>query len=72
MFEPLSNVLRDSDLSVEEIEQVILYGNLLELPGVIDQCKSFFDEKTDFQVLPEDAVATGASMMASNLVATPH
>ena len=60
-------VLKDSKLSVENLDEIILVGGSTRVPFVIQSVKNFFDKSPLSEINPDNVVAIGAGIQASIL-----
>ena len=66
-LEPLKVALADADLSVSDINEVILVGGQTRMPKVQEVVTNFFGEEPRKDVNPDEAVAVGAAIQAGVL-----
>ncbi len=66
-LEPLKVALADADLSVSDINEVILVGGQTRMPKVRSEVSSFFGKELRQDVNPDEAVAIGAAVQAGVL-----
>jgi molecular chaperone DnaK len=67
-IEPVSQAIKDSGLTPNEIDRIILVGGSTRIPAVQDAIKKFFGGKTpDRSVNPDEAVALGAAIQGGVL-----
>lgn len=66
-LEPLKVALADADLSVSEINEVILVGGQTRMPKVQEAVTNFFGKEPRKDVNPDEAVAVGAAIQAGVL-----
>ncbi|MFP6806023.1 MAG: molecular chaperone DnaK [Pseudomonadales bacterium] len=66
-IEPLRIALKDADLGVSEIDDIILVGGQTRMPLVLKKVKEFFGKDPRRDVNPDEAVALGASIQAAVL-----
>lgn len=67
-IEPVSQSLKDSALSPDQIDRIILVGGSTRIPAVQEAIKSYFSGKMpDRSVNPDEAVALGAAIQAGVL-----
>ncbi|GIU04566.1 chaperone protein DnaK [Shewanella sp. c952] len=66
-LEPLKVALADADLSVSDINEVILVGGQTRMPKVREEVSSFFGKELRQDVNPDEAVAIGAAVQAGVL-----
>ena len=66
-LEPCKIALKDADLSVKDINEVILVGGQTRMPKVQEVVKDFFNKEPKKDVNPDEAVAMGAAIQAGVL-----
>ena len=66
-LEPLKLALKDADLSVGEINDVILVGGQTRMPLVQKRVSEYFGKEPRRDVNPDEAVAVGAAIQAAVL-----
>ncbi|PSB18715.1 molecular chaperone DnaK [Phormidesmis priestleyi ULC007] len=67
-IEPMKQALKDAELTIEEIDRIILVGGSTRIPSVQDALRKFFNGKApDRSVNPDEAVALGAAIQAGVL-----
>ncbi|MDG1467793.1 MAG: molecular chaperone DnaK, partial [Glaciecola sp.] len=66
-FVPLKQALADADLSVSDINDIILVGGQTRMPLVQKYVADFFGKEPRKDVNPDEAVATGAAIQAGVL-----
>ncbi len=66
-LEPCRIALKDSGLSVSEIDEVILVGGQTRMPMVQKQVAEFFGKEPRKDVNPDEAVAVGAAVQGAVL-----
>jgi molecular chaperone DnaK len=67
-LEPIKNSLRDSGMTIDQIDRILLVGGSTRIPAVQDAVKEFFGGKApDRSVNPDEAVALGAAVQAGIL-----
>ncbi len=67
-IQPTEQALKDSDLSIENIDRIILVGGSTRIPAVQDAIRKYFNDKApDRSVNPDEAVALGAAIQAGVL-----
>ncbi len=66
-IEPLKVALADADLSVSEIDDVILVGGQTRMPMVQEKVAEFFGKEPRKDVNPDEAVAMGAAIQGAVL-----
>jgi molecular chaperone DnaK len=66
-IEPLKQALKDADLSVGEIDDIILVGGQTRMPKVQEAVTAFFGKEPRKDVNPDEAVAVGAAIQGAVL-----
>ena len=66
-LEPLKKALKDADLSVSDVHDVILVGGQSRMPMVQKAVTDFFGKEPRKDVNPDEAVASGAAIQAGVL-----
>jgi molecular chaperone DnaK len=67
-IEPMAQALKDSGMTVDDIDRILLVGGSTRIPAVQEALKTFFKGKTpDRSVNPDEAVALGAAVQAGVL-----
>lgn len=66
-IKPVEACLKDSKLSVSDIDEVILVGGMTRMPKVIEKVKEFFGKEPNKSVNPDEVVAVGAAIQAGVL-----
>jgi len=66
-IEPCATALKDAELSVSDINEVILVGGQTRMPKIQDVVKDFFKKEPKKEVNPDEAVAMGAAIQAGVL-----
>jgi molecular chaperone DnaK len=67
-IEPMEQALKDSGMTVDDIDRILLVGGSTRIPAVQEALKTFFKGKTpDRSVNPDEAVALGAAVQAGVL-----
>ena len=59
---PFDNALKDADLTVNDIDKVILNGGSTRIPAVQDAVKKWAGKEPDHSINPDEAVALGAAI----------
>jgi molecular chaperone DnaK len=59
---PLEQCLKDSGLSKDKIDEVLLVGGMTRVPKVQEIVKGFFGKSPNKGVNPDEAVAIGAAV----------
>jgi len=66
-IEPCKIALKDSGLSISDINEVILVGGQTRMPKIQEVVKNFFKKEPKREVNPDEAVAMGAAIQAGIL-----
>lgn len=66
-LEPVRTALKDADVSVSQVDDIILVGGQTRMPLVQTKVKEFFGKDPRKDVNPDEAVALGASIQAAVL-----
>jgi molecular chaperone DnaK len=66
-IEPCRVALKDADLSIKDVSEVILVGGQTRMPLVQKYVKDFFGKEPRKDVNPDEAVAVGAAIQAGVL-----
>ena len=66
-LEPLKTALKDADLSVSDVNDIILVGGQTRMPKVQEAVAEFFGKEARKDVNPDEAVALGAATQAGVL-----
>lgn len=66
-LEPLKKALSDADLSVSDINEIILVGGQTRMPKVQEAVTAFFGKEPRKDVNPDEAVAVGAAIQGAVL-----
>lgn len=61
-IKPCENCLKDSGLTKEKIDEVILVGGMTRMPKVQTVVNKFFNKTPNKSVNPDEAVAMGAAI----------
>jgi molecular chaperone DnaK len=64
---PCENALKDSGLTANEIDEVILVGGSTRIPAVVEIVKKIFKKEPNKGVNPDEAVAVGAAIQGGIL-----
>lgn len=67
---PCKTALADSDLSIDEIDEVILVGGQTRMPLVREKVKQLFNKEPRKDINPDEAVALGAAAQGAVLSGT--
>ncbi|WBW72044.1 mitochondrial (2Fe-2S) cluster assembly chaperone Ssc1 [Schizosaccharomyces osmophilus] len=66
-IDPCKRALKDANLQVTDINEVILVGGMTRMPRVLDTVKSIFKREPAKSVNPDEAVAIGAAIQGGVL-----
>jgi len=66
-LKPLEGCLKDSGLTKDKVDEVLLVGGMTRMPKVADQVKEFFGKAPNRGVNPDEAVAMGAAIQGAVL-----
>jgi len=66
-IKPLDGCLKDSGLSKDKVDEVLLVGGMTRMPKVQDTVKEFFGKSPNKGVNPDEAVAIGAAIQGAVL-----
>ncbi|MBU4216858.1 molecular chaperone DnaK [Candidatus Parcubacteria bacterium] len=66
-LEPVRAALKDSGLTVNDIEEVVMVGGMTRMPLVLAKVKEFFGKEPHLGVNPDEVVAAGAAVQAGVL-----
>ncbi len=66
-IEPMKKALKDSGLSINEIDKVVLVGGSTRIPAIQDSVKKFTGKEPSKGVNPDECVAMGAAIQAGVL-----
>jgi molecular chaperone DnaK len=67
-IEPMTQALKDADLTIDDIDRILLVGGSTRIPAVQEALRKYFNGKTpDRSVNPDEAVALGAAIQAGVL-----
>ncbi len=61
----ISDVVKDSDLSKDEIKEIIMVGGSTRVPLVQEKIKAFFGKELNKSVNPDEVVAIGAAIQGA-------
>ena len=62
-----SNALKDAELTIEDIDEVIMVGGSTRMPLVQQAVKNFFEQELHNDLNPDEVVAMGAAVQADIL-----
>ena len=66
-IKPCEACIKDSDVSKDKIDEVILVGGMTRMPEVVDLVKKIFNKTPNRSVNPDEAVAVGAAIQGGVL-----
>ncbi|MGH4139318.1 molecular chaperone DnaK [Clostridium sp.] len=66
-IEPMKKAIADANLSLSEIDKVVLVGGSTRTPAVVDAVKNFTGKEPSKGVNPDECVALGAAIQAGVL-----
>lgn len=67
-IQPTAQALKDAELSIDDIDRIILVGGSTRIPAVQEAIRKYFNGKApDRSVNPDEAVALGAAIQAGVL-----
>lgn len=64
---PCKNAINDANLSVNDIDDVILVGGMTRMPIIQTEVEKFFNKKPKKNINPDEAVAIGAAIQGQIL-----
>jgi molecular chaperone DnaK len=64
---PVRQAIKDADLDVSAIDEVVLVGGMTRMPAVQDAVRKLFDKEPHRGVNPDEVVAIGAAIQAGVL-----
>ncbi len=66
-MDPVKQAIKDANLSVNDIDEVILVGGSTRIPKIQEEVEKFFGKKPSKGVNPDEVVAIGASIQGGVL-----
>ena len=66
-IEPCRMAVKDAEVQLSDIQDVILVGGMTRMPKVVDKVREFFGKEPRKDVNPDEAVAVGAAIQAGVL-----
>jgi molecular chaperone DnaK len=66
-LDPCRNCLRDANMTVDQIDEVVMVGGSTRIPLVSEKVKAFFRKEPNRSVNPDEVVAVGAAVQAGVL-----
>jgi molecular chaperone DnaK len=67
IFEMEQNCIKDADVTMKEIHEVLLVGGMTRMPKVQETVEKFFGKKPSRGVNPDEVVAMGAAIQGGVL-----
>lgn len=64
---PCEKALKDADLSISDIDEVLLVGGMTRMPAVVKKVKEIFGKEPNKGVNPDEVVAIGAAVQGGVL-----
>lgn len=61
-LKPLESCLKDSGITKDKIDEILLVGGMTRVPKVQETVKAFFGKNPNRGVNPDEAVAIGAAI----------
>jgi len=65
--EPVNNALKDANLTVADIDEVLLVGGMTRMPSVQEKVKELFKKEPHKGINPDEVVAIGAAIQGGVL-----
>lgn len=65
--EPCKKALKDANLEIEDIDEVLLVGGMTRMPAVVKKVKEIFGKEPNKSVNPDEVVAIGAAIQGGVL-----
>lgn len=65
--EPCKKALKDADLELDDINEVLLVGGMTRMPAVVKKVKEIFGKEPNKSVNPDEVVAIGAAVQGGVL-----
>ncbi|KAK6205281.1 nuclear-encoded mitochondrial protein member of the heat shock protein 70 family [Scheffersomyces amazonensis] len=66
-IDPVKRCIRDAELKIEDIDEVILVGGMTRMPKIRKIVESIFNKVPNTEVNPDEAVALGAAIQGAVL-----
>jgi len=66
-IECCKQALKDAELSIDDIDEVLLAGGMTQMPAIREAVKNFFGKEPTKRVNPAEVVANGAAIQAGML-----
>lgn len=64
---PVKQALKDANMTVSDINEVVMVGGMTRMPLVLKTVEEFFGKKPDISVNPDEVVAIGAAIQGGVL-----
>ncbi len=64
---PIENALKDSGISKNQIDEIVMVGGMTRMPKVQEVVKSYFGKDTNRSINPDEVVAIGAAIQGGVL-----
>jgi molecular chaperone DnaK len=64
---PVNNALKDANLSIKDIDEVLLVGGMTRMPSVQEKVKELFGKEPHKGINPDEVVAIGAAIQGGVL-----
>jgi molecular chaperone DnaK len=66
-IKPIENALKDSGISKEQINEVVMVGGMTRMPKIHEIVKNYFGKDTNRSINPDEVVAIGAAVQGGVL-----
>jgi molecular chaperone DnaK len=66
-LKPVEQALKDAEVKVSDIDEVVLVGGMTRMPKVIEEVTKFFGKEANKSVNPDEVVAIGAAVQGGVL-----
>jgi molecular chaperone DnaK len=66
-IQPCRSALKDADISISDISDIVLVGGMSRMPMVVEKVNNFFEKQPHKGVNPDEVVAKGAAIQAAVL-----
>jgi len=67
IVKPCEKALKDADLDLKDIDEVLLVGGMTRMPAIIEKVKEIFEKEPNKGVNPDEVVAVGAAVQGGVL-----
>jgi molecular chaperone DnaK len=64
---PVNNALKDANLTIKDIDEVLLVGGMTRMPSVQEKVKELFEKEPHKGINPDEVVAIGAAIQGGVL-----